>query len=306
MWRVRSTHFNAPPLFCKFTDGSRRVVLKARQKAAEKPSVTTSQAANSSASLDSSIVASVHLVPMAHAATKVFFDATIAFIASEAKAAGISDPHACPPELRGAVKVLMEGLATTDEDRQTEQSEWKYISDQVLAARKGDAKADRFLYNFTHKVETNTLFLPETQREIAAGYEIPFPLPGNLLLQDAYFRPLASARFGPLLASGDICLADYRPDQQRELMEDGDKLRMERERHCAGEIRRLAHSGCRSIIVPWGHFHAPMIMARLFSADTETAAYPGSDIVFDISDADAEPIPYGWTDDMMSQVYAVS
>jgi hypothetical protein len=283
--------FNSPLLFCKFTDGSRRVTLRTRAAAHIDKQPATE--------------ATVHLIPMAHAATKDFFDKVLEFIADESRTcAGVTDPHATPAIKRGAVRVLMEGLAATDTDRDTEQQEWQFLHQKVVDARAGLADADRFLFDFTRKVETNTLYKPETQRSIAASYELPFPLPDKLLLQDAYFRPLAAARFSPFLASGDICLADYPPSEQQALMADGQKLRVEREKHCAGEVRRLVAGGTSLVFVPWGHFHAPSIMGRLMTADRESSA-PGSDLAFDIADAEAEPTTYGWTDAMLEELYGV-
>jgi hypothetical protein len=296
---VKSSNFNSPLLFCKFTDGSRRVTLQPRQTA-----TLSNTGGSTGSSSGSSLQTLVHIIPMSHAATQRFFDKVIHFLASEMAVIGISDPHNIPPAFRGAVKILMEGLATTDEDRETEQREWQYIADRVKSARAGDKEADRFLFDFTHKVESNTLFRPETQKAIAESYELPFPLPPSLLLQDTYFRPLCAARFSPCLASGDLCLADYKPAEQQQIVTDPTKLRVEREKCCAAQVRRCAAAGSRLIFVPWGHFHAPTIMDRLGTPD-DGERYPGSDLVFDVVDAEASPTSYGWTEKMLQDVYGI-
>lgn len=287
LFRVTGTNFNSPLLFCKFTDGSRRVTLKPRTAP------------------DASLEARVHIIPMSHASTKKFFDSAIAFIAHEMAASGVADPHDVPLPMQGTCKILMEGLAETEEERNVERQEVAYLVDQVQQARKGNKDAEKFLHHFTSKVESNSLYLTETQAAIAQSYQLPFPLPADLWLQDAYFRPLCSARFGPQLASCDVCLDDFTPEERSRFQNEPQTLRQERERRCASEVRRLVAAGVRQIFVPWGHFHTPPIMGRLMSQQ-DGIMTPGSDLIFDVADAAKEPIPYGWTDEMLEAAYGTS
>ena len=281
---VTSSNFNSPLLFCKFTDGSRRVTLKPRGTAVE---------------------ARVHVIPMSHAATKGFFDSVIGFMHNEMASSGVADPHDVPDPLRGTCKILMEGLAESHEERNVERQELAYLIEQVQQARSGNKDAENFLRQFTGKVESNTLYLKETQEMIAQSYQLPFPLPNDLWLQDAYFRPLCSARFGPQIASCDVCLEDFSPEERAKFQSDPQALRQERERQCSVEIRRMVAAGARQVFVPWGHFHTPPIMGRLMSAQ-DGMTTPGSDIIFDVADAAQAPTPYGWTDEMLEATYGTS
>jgi hypothetical protein len=282
--RVTSASFNSPQLFCKFTEGSRRVTLKPRN--------APGQGAD----------ARVHIIPMSHAATRPFFDSVIKFIHEEMASIGVADPHDVPEILRGTCKILMEGLAESDEERNIERQEIVYLVEQVKQARLGNKQAEDFLRQFTGKVESNSLYLEETQRAIAQSYQLPFPLPAGLWLQDGYFRPLCSARFGPQIAACDVCLDDFTAAERSKFEADPQVLRQERERRCAMEVRRMVAAGAKQVFVPWGHFHMPPIMGKLMSHH-EGITMPGGDLVFDVADAAKDPTPYGWTDEMLDAAY---
>jgi hypothetical protein len=276
MLRRTRGFFDAPQhdvlkLFPSFVAGSRRVTLSARAVGGDDAAASSNKAPQ----------CAVHVVPMSHAATKAFFDKVSRFIELE-------------QARHGDVRVVMEGVCDTAQQRDMESREWAAIAGHA-AAEDAEPKSKAFMNQFRGLVLGNKLFRPETMADICASYQLPYPLPAELLLQDAYWRPCLAAECGGRLVNGDVILDAL----GAAAADDVARIRGLREASCAAAVRKLAAGGTRSIVVPWGHFHCAPIVELLTAHDDASA------VAFEVTGGDERVVPYGWTDELLDTVYGV-
>ena len=295
-----------------FVQGSRRCVLKYhRRRHLSRPqenragladslpvlaTTNTTAAVDTSTAFDREEEVDVILLPMAHAATRDFYDEALTFIAKTSlaltkrlaatttvgNAAGGQQPPAggrggrpASPwdpikeadELAAALpsphlKVVVESLSDDEYQRQVEQSEWDLLGKRLVSTDPDDQDATT---QFEHLVTVGKLFSQDSIQDMCRVGQLPYPLPAGLDLQDAYFLPLLVSRFAPALINGDIVLSRLEADQPNgswtaSTPEGTKALHLLRERSCVSTVLDLLQRPeVACVVVPWGHFHIPRL-----------------------------------------------
>ena len=245
----------------------------------------------------------------------------------------------------GFFAAVVEGMSADDAERRTESDELALIQRHAKAARAlraaaatGSASASRALSTLTEDqkaslaftdrfeglIARNGVYSPEHQRAICAMYRLPFPLPGGLVLQDAYFRPRMALLHGDASVNGDIIasrLADPGIEQS-----DPAAFHAERELCCCRTVLRLIKeaaeapprapssaapaAAARHIVVLWGHFHCERIVHALMTASDALGGAADAESATIVKfaappEAAAVAHSYGWSSEMMRDIYGV-
>ena len=303
---------------------------------------------------------SVHIVPIAHAATTSFYEGLMTDIDQmRLTAQNNSDDH-CDlftfqgetlyhrhhqAELSKSEKDLLstkrfvavvEGASETQAERQMESEEMALIQRHVkmtmcaedLSAQGMPAdmlqESTTFVERYSQAVQSGALYSDEHLKSICEMYQLPFPLPDNLVLQDSFFRPRLAIRHGDCIVNGDVVL-DQMQDPSLATTNPSAFHHM-REFNCFDTVRKLVREcdseditmlvdeeegelSQRHIAVLWGHFHSPNLL-KLFEGVGSDSVSSGFEVVKDelsggICTFSTDVRSYGWSKEMVKKYYNV-
>ena len=335
--------------FAPFVQGSRKCSLKLRT-----PTLKN--------------LVSVHIIPIAHAATTKFYEDLMTDIDEmRLLAQNSSDDHADlytfegetlyhkhqQADLNKSEKDLLstkrfvavvEGASETAAEREMESEEISLIQRHVKMAMCADdlsakgipadmlQESTTFIERYSSAVQSGALYSEEHLKSICQMYSLPYPLPNDLVLQDAYFRPRLAFRHGDCVVNGDVILSQM--EDPSLVMTNPQAFHHLREFHCFDTVRKLVKEcdnndmtflggnekkqqggkekereeelSQRHIAVLWGHYHCPKLL-KLFEGGAGASSF---EIVKDeqtggIARFDEEVNSYGWTKEMVKEFYKI-
>lgn len=191
----------------------------------------------------------VHSVPLTHVASTAFYDEVLEYVKSR--------KSNC---LR--LKVVVEGIHGSEDERANDEAEYKLIYSTPALVSSIQDKAHRgILYNQSVLEKISQDYQIDYSKILSFNANI---VPGSatqqhpVRLQDDYFKPLLVTIAGDCMVSGDdvVTQLDSQTTSTKELSK-------RREQRCCDTVANLISEGCEEIVLLWGHYHCPRILALL-------------------------------------------